>query len=42
MDLAALLHTIGREARLTDEEVALINAARDKTPMKVFSFDDPA
>ena len=43
MDLGTLLYTIGREAQLTDEEVDLyFNAARDKTPMRVVNFDDPA
>ena len=40
--LGTVLYEIGRRMQLTDEVVALIKSLRDKTPMKIFSFDDPA
>lgn len=40
--LGTVLYEAGRRMQLTDEEVALINSVRDKTPMRIFSFDDPA
>jgi plasmid stability protein len=38
MKLGSLLADIGRQVRLTDEEVALINA-RDKSPVRPVDFE---
>ena len=37
--LGTLLANIGREARLTDEEWAAIDAVRDKTPARLVDFE---
>lgn len=37
--LGSLLADIGRQARLTDEEVATIEQVRDRTPAKPVSFE---
>lgn len=37
--LGSLLVTIGRQARLTDEEHAVFERARDKTPVQPVSFE---
>jgi len=38
--LGTLLFNIGREIGLTDEEVAIFDNLRDKTPAKPISFDE--
>jgi plasmid stability protein len=37
--LGSLLAEIGRKARLTDEEFALFESVRDKTPARAASFE---
>ena len=37
--LGTLLANIGREARLTNEEWAAMDAARDKTPARLVDFE---
>lgn len=37
--LGSLLADIGRQAKLTDEEFAVFEQARDKTPARPVSFD---
>ncbi len=37
--LGSLLADIGRQARLTDEDVALIEQVRDKTPARPMDFE---
>lgn len=37
--LGSLLAEIGRHARLTDEEVAVFDAVRDKSPARPVSFE---
>ena len=37
--LGSLLADIGRQARLTDEEIATIEQVRDRTPAKPVSFE---
>lgn len=40
--LGSLLAEIGRQARLTEEDAAIFDSLRDKTPARVVNFDDPA
>ena len=37
--LGSLLAEIGRKARLTDDEFAIFESVRDKTPARVVSFE---
>ena len=37
--LGSLLAGIGRKARLTDDEFAIFESVRDKTPARVVSFE---
>lgn len=37
--LGSLLAEIGREARLTDDEFAILESVRDKAPARVVSFE---
>lgn len=37
--LGSLLAAVGRQARLSDEEVAVFNQLRDKTPAAAVSFE---
>lgn len=37
--LGSLLAEVGRKARLTDDEFAIFESARDKTPARVASFE---
>lgn len=37
--LGSLLAEIGRTARLTDEELAIFDSARDKTPARAATFE---
>lgn len=37
--LGSLLAEIGQQARLTDEELAVFESVRDKTPARVVSFE---
>jgi len=40
--LGSLLTELGREARLSDEELALFVSVRDTGAARVVNFDDPA
>lgn len=40
--LGSLLAEVGRQARLTEDEAAIFDSLRDKTPARVVNFDDPA
>ncbi|TAN23473.1 MAG: Arc family DNA-binding protein [Acidobacteria bacterium] len=37
--LGTLLYNIGREAKITDAEVDMINQVRDRTPARIIKFD---
>ena len=37
--LSSLLAAIGRQARLTDEELEMLSRLRDKTPAEPLNFD---
>lgn len=39
MKLGSLLMDVGRQARFTDEEFAVFEKVRDKTPAKPVSFE---
>ena len=39
IQLGSLMAEIGRRARLTDEDVAVFDEVRDKTPAKPMSFE---
>jgi len=42
LKLGSLLVDIGRQAGLREEDAAIFNAVRDKTPAPVVDFNDPA